>query len=261
MTASDPPGLNLYAAGCANAETLTGNVAIMVAGEPIAITVTVPVARVGLDALLPIFHGFLQAMTDKAAVRSSQAGAAISCRAGCGACCRQAVPIAASEARALAAHVAAMPAPRRDAIVARFAEARQRLAAAGFGAVDFTETTPEQRFALAHAYFRIGVACPFLEDENCSIHPVRPLSCREYLVTSPASACATLETGAITMLDLGGSLSEALIAGDMWMTGGHQLLLVEALDWVDANRQAPPLDNGAAMAQTVFGIFARLTGG
>jgi Fe-S-cluster containining protein len=32
--------------------------------------------------------------------------------------------------------------------------------------------------------------CPFLEDESCSIHPDRPLVCREYLVTSPAELCA-----------------------------------------------------------------------
>ena len=32
--------------------------------------------------------------------------------------------------------------------------------------------------------------CPFLEEESCSIHPDRPLVCREYLVTSPAELCA-----------------------------------------------------------------------
>ena len=36
----------------------------------------------------------------------------------------------------------------------------------------------------------MGVPCPFLEDESCSIHPERPLVCREYLVTSPAALCA-----------------------------------------------------------------------
>jgi hypothetical protein len=40
------------------------------------------------------------------------------------------------------------------------------------------------------AYFALGVPCPFLEEESCSIHPDRPLVCREYLVTSPAELCA-----------------------------------------------------------------------
>ena len=40
------------------------------------------------------------------------------------------------------------------------------------------------------AYFALGIPCPFLEEESCSIHPDRPLVCREYLVTSPAELCA-----------------------------------------------------------------------
>jgi hypothetical protein len=43
---------------------------------------------------------------------------------------------------------------------------------------------------LSTAYFAMGVPCPFLEEESCSIHPERPLVCREYLVTSPAELCA-----------------------------------------------------------------------
>jgi hypothetical protein len=39
-------------------------------------------------------------------------------------------------------------------------------------------------------YFRLGIACPFLEDESCSIHADRPVACREYLVTSPAEHCS-----------------------------------------------------------------------
>ncbi len=48
------------------------------------------------------------------------------------------------------------------------------------------------------AYFALGVPCPFLEDESCSIHPERPLVCREYLVTSPAELCAGPEQEGVT---------------------------------------------------------------
>lgn len=127
-------------------------------------------------------------MSARAVARVEAEGKTISCRAGCGACCRQAVPIAASEARAVARHVAAMPEPRRSIIKSRFAAARAALDAAGVdhGPTALTEMTIEARPALGMTYFRAAVACPFLEDENCSIHPVRPLACREYLVTSPA---------------------------------------------------------------------------
>ena len=50
------------------------------------------------------------------------------------------------------------------------------------------ETESARKLALDYFYQR--VACPFLEDESCSIHPIRPLICREYLVTSPPEYCA-----------------------------------------------------------------------
>ena len=51
--------------------------------------------------------------------------------------------------------------------------------------------------AFGLAWFQQGVPCPFLEEESCSIHPDRPLVCREYLVTSPPAACAVLGSGQV----------------------------------------------------------------
>jgi hypothetical protein len=47
---------------------------------------------------------------------------------------------------------------------------------------------------LALDYLYQRVPCPFLEDESCSIHPIRPLICREYLVTSPPQFCENPST-------------------------------------------------------------------
>ena len=51
----------------------------------------------------------------------------------------------------------------------------------------FAEGESARQLALDYLYVR--VPCPFLEDESCSIHPIRPLACREYLVTSPPEHC------------------------------------------------------------------------
>jgi len=59
-------------------------------------------------------------------------------------------------------------------------------------------------------YFRLGIACPFLEDESCSIHPHRPASCREYLVTSPAANCASPTADNIAMVELPAKMSRVL---------------------------------------------------
>jgi hypothetical protein len=66
--------------------------------------------------------------------------------------------------------------------------------AAGFrpsGAQDAALRVPGsvEEKAFAMDYLRQRIACPFLENESCSIHPIRPLICREYLVTSPPEYC------------------------------------------------------------------------
>jgi Fe-S-cluster containining protein len=59
-------------------------------------------------------------------------------------------------------------------------------------------------------YFRLRIACPFLEDESCSIHPERPLVCRQHLVTSPSKQCSNPVPENITRVVLGANVSDAL---------------------------------------------------
>ena len=66
------------------------------------------------------------------------------------------------------------------------------------------------RSSLGLAYFRLGLPCPFLESESCSIHPDRPLACREYLVTSPAANCAKPSKENIERVELPMRLSTIL---------------------------------------------------
>src|SRR3546814_4607207 len=85
------------------------------------------------------------------------------------------------------------PPDEAERIRARFGEAVARLKAAGLhGRLEDRASlrTAEQTRALGLDYFRAGVACPFLVDESCGIYAVRPMKCREYLVTSPAANCA-----------------------------------------------------------------------
>ncbi len=78
-----------------------------------------------------------------------------------------------------------MPAERRERLEARFAAAEAAIDAAGLAA-----RAGRSDRELSVGYFALGMPCPFLEEESCSIHPDRPLVCREYLVTSPPELCA-----------------------------------------------------------------------
>ena len=151
------------------------------------------------------------------------------------------VPISETEARYLSDLIASMPEEQRERVTARFAQAIELLASSGL--LDrlrvAAASDAEERHRLGLEYFRLGLPCPFLEDESCSIHPHRPASCREYLVTSPAGNCSTPRAGDIAMVDLPAQVSRVLYRfGDgrgeepaRWMA------LPLLLEWVAEHRE------------------------
>ena len=95
-------------------------------------------------------------------------GRQVSCCSGCGACCRQLVPLSPPEAFMLADLVFSFPDERREAVIARFAQARQALQQAGIEMVAGpTKASDSAHLDVALKYFELGVPCPFLEGESC----------------------------------------------------------------------------------------------
>jgi hypothetical protein len=85
------------------------------------------------------------------------------------------------------------------------------------------------------------VPCPFLVEESCSIYEHRPLSCREYLVSSPAEHCKRPSPETISMVPVPVKLSEILYCcGD---GAGYDrtrwVPLVLALEWAAAHADVP----------------------
>jgi len=226
----------------------TGQVVLVVGGERLPLEFTVPARPVTIEQLLPILRGLSSLFSARGAVRSEAAGRPISCRAGCGACCRQLVPLSPSEAGALARLVDALPEPRRGQIRGRFEEALQKLDAAGLLGRMGTRT-PAERTELGRAYFRQGIACPFLEDESCSIHPDRPMACREYLVSSPAENCRTPRPDNTDRLALDAYVLPTLVEVE---AGGWTPLLL-ALRFRDENPEPVPSGEAPAILREVIG--------
>src|SRR6516225_3692016 len=117
-------------------------------------------------------------LTDVAVKREAREGRAVSCQKGCGACCRQLVPLSPPEAWMIADVVAGLPPARRAEVLAVFTQAGEALDRSGLGAELSKPYIPtDQMTALALGYFKLGVPCPFLRDESCSIYPYRPSIC------------------------------------------------------------------------------------
>ncbi len=235
------------------AAAMSGTVGVRVGADDMTIAVTVPADPVALDALLPVFHGLTDAIVDRVADRAAATGQRVSCHQGCGACCRQAASISPSEARGLARLVAAMPPERRAVIEARFAAARAATAPILATALDDTAAAGTEKFGLA--YLALGIACPFLEDESCSIYADRPMICREHLVSSPPVECRTPGSGRVTGIMGTARMTKAFRAVDTALEQRGILLLNEALEWAATHPEGVP-HPGPALVQTVFAQLA-----
>ncbi len=179
---------------------VTGNVVLRIGGQPVEMEMTVPAWPVKPQRMLPIFQQMTNSIVGLSEDAIRESGKEISCKMGCGACCRQPVPVSEAEIYQLADLVEAMPEPRRAVIRERFKTANGHFAAMGWydriaklaeqAKPENADYIPKELMDEAMRYFFEGVACPFLENESCSIHESRPLACREYLVTSPAENCS-----------------------------------------------------------------------
>jgi Fe-S-cluster containining protein len=108
-------------------------------------------------------------------------------------------------------------------------------------------------------YFHQGIPCPFLESESCSIHPVRPLICREYLVTSPAKNCEdpTAETIQKVPIVLKPSKAMLNVGRTKNSAGMSSLMLIEALDFVERHPDEFEEKTGERWAADFFGELTK----
>lgn len=244
----------------ASPETVTASVELQIADHRVQANITVPAGPVHLQDMLPIIQSFASTVVDIAAEDAEAKGHKISCEKGCGACCRQLVPITDVEARHLRDLANSLPEPRRSNVRARFAAARQQLDSSGLTdrLLQRDHLQKGERNALGLDYFRQGIPCPFLEDESCSIHPERPVACREYLVTSPAVNCRQPSAASISCIELPARVSNALgRIGSGSATGAVRWVpLILAPEWAGDHPDEQPPRPATDVLQEFFGLLA-----
>jgi Fe-S-cluster containining protein len=242
--------------------SVTANVELGVGDWRLEARLTVPAGPTSLRVVLPVIQSLADGMVNLAVKATESKGETISCKKGCGACCRQLVPISEVEARRIRDLVEEMPEPRRSEVRARFAEARRRLEEAGLlEKLQQREEWSEEFFPkIGLDYFYQGIACPFLEEESCSIHPDRPITCREYLVTSPAENCSDPPAETIRWVGLPAKVWTALARFTPIPAGSPYIRwvpLVLAPDWAEEHPEELPDRPGPEWMQE---LLERLTG-
>jgi Fe-S-cluster containining protein len=217
-------------------------VTFTVNGRAVHAEARAPDGPVRLDELLPALRAIDDRLIEAAVAHHETAGGRISCRKGCSACCRvQPVPVTPPEAGALARLVDALPEPRRRAVHAAFAAAREGLRTAGLYEVFIRRDpgmTREATIAAARRYMGLGLICPFLVDDTCSIYPDRPFVCRQYFVTSPPELCVAPLDNPVKPVRMPARFATALLKAAEALNGRaqHTVPLVLALDYAEANQ-------------------------
>jgi hypothetical protein len=125
------------------------------------------------------------------------------------------VPILEAEARFLVDLVDGIPVTEQTRILARWRKVIRTLAREGLlrdlrKVNELSEPTVRD---LTLGYFHLQIPCPFLDGARCAIYDNRPLSCREYMVTSPSGNCARFGESEILRVRMPGSILTRLTTG------------------------------------------------
>ena len=181
--------------------------------------------------------------------QTEKLGHKVTCAKGCAACCRPMVPLSPPEAWVVTELIDSLAEPMRTRIEKRFAEAEALLQKEGLieklAALEARAATDSEHQALAREYFALGLACPFLENEACSIYDYRPSVCREHLVSSPAEMCDDPFDRPVRPLPISIRLSEALarVWAELYRERPLTVPLTLALRWT---RGRPKTKTGGA---------------
>lgn len=188
--------------------------------------VAVTTGLMRLTGLLPAAFALTNALMERANGLEVRAGRAISCRAGCAACCRHMVPVSPPEALGLLDMLEALAPPRRVQVQAQFQRIEHAVVSGGM-VEEMMQPPPtaEASLPVARRYFALQLACPFLENESCGIHPQRPTACRDYNVTSPAAWCVSPYENEIAKVPMPLPLSVPLARAAAALLGGRPQLI------------------------------------
>jgi Fe-S-cluster containining protein len=150
-----------------------------------------------------------------------------------------------------------LPEPRRTEIRNRFAEAHRRFEEASLlPRLRQAETWTDAEYGdIAQKYFDQHIACPFLEEESCSIYADRPITCREYLVTSPAENCAHPTAENTNRLKLPLKVFNAVARWQVPPTTHFEerwLPLILALEFAATNPDDPPPKPGVELVRELL---------
>ena len=208
--------------------------------KSVEFTIVANTEHAALSDLVPIAHKVCNRINDLATQDQAKSGKHISCKKGCASCCSYMVPLSSAEAFYLQKHILSLPHEKRRPILHSFLLAARKIAANKRPPTDTTGMDEKESLrAISQWYQSMRIKCPFIENNACSHYQVRPLACREFMVTSQPKACSPFAEEPTEVVHLPVSTAEVLmhISNRLEKKVDEAVLLPLAMVWCNANAE------------------------
>jgi Fe-S-cluster containining protein len=183
--------------------------------------------------------------------RVAKLGSKVPCVKSCAICCHYMIRVSIPEAFYLYERLLECKRPWRDKIFERFRLIRETLMQNGLDKAlerDLVRESGDVSYdyrlhLLSQRYFSLRLACPFLEDKVCSIYSWRPVTCRQYYVTSPASRCVDPFAKNVNRVSLPFNVADLLAQATADISGEpfRMIAFPFAMKWADKNKERAKL--------------------
>jgi Fe-S-cluster containining protein len=216
---------------------------IDLSGRVLNLTISYADRPLKLSDLVPMARALCTKVVNAAAEIATDWGARITCSKGCTYCCSYLAPLSPAEAFRIRDEILTMPVNRRRHYL-RSMMVRARYILNHSQPLQQPEEpsslTSQQNSLqnISEWYGSLKLACPFLSNRQCGIYQLRPLACREHLVSSPASVCNFTSPAMPQIISLPVSVAEILMMTSCRLEGTQQeaVMLPFTMVWAEENR-------------------------
>jgi len=221
----------------------TISLSIDIFGRNVPVSAKVANRQATLAEIVPLARELTDRIVQQTIESLSDEGIEITCGKGCGACCRYLVPLSVPEVFRLTGELLDISAERGSVILQSSIEAAKTIIESrpelgGFGecssdagqTADFMEEVNKW-------YNSLEMDCAFLRDGICTIYDIRPLACREHIVTGPADLCRSGQGHEPHVVPLPVSVLDCLAELTAELEGGEveSVMMPLALPWAHNN--------------------------
>ncbi len=197
--------------------------------KPVCVAIAATDQQATMSDLIPAARQLASVISITVVGNLRAQGQDVPCKKGCDACCDYMVSLSPAEAFRLAAEIENMAEPQRRQMLISFDEIARKILAS-----PAPEPTAE---AIDNWYRAMDLTCLFLGDHLCQQYEIRPIVCREHIVTFPATQCSQGDSHHNEPTKAAPSIAEALVelSAELEHQPPEAVMLPLAIAWAQVN--------------------------